>query len=148
MPFVAHASHHPWPRFGLLLLLLLTALPMLIVASRERSTLVDFLLIAKEWVMWETNSTEMPTACRRVEQISSERTADAPAVVLHPRKSIVNRFCGRLSRKDWPFICPEWNRYRVSCPNRGWTTKVPFNPLPLVVFLTFWQLRHTQKSKL
>lgn len=42
---------------------ILTALPMLAVASIALSTRVGFVLRAKDLVIWDTNSTEMPTAC-------------------------------------------------------------------------------------
>ena len=41
----------------------LTALPMEMVASLALSSRVGLVLMAKERVMWDTNSTEMPTAC-------------------------------------------------------------------------------------
>lgn len=44
---------------------LLTALPMLAVASFARSMRVGRTLSAKDLVIWDTNSTEMPTACRQ-----------------------------------------------------------------------------------
>lgn len=43
---------------------LLTALPIFAVASFARSTCVGLVLSAKDLVMWDTNSTEMPTACK------------------------------------------------------------------------------------
>lgn len=42
---------------------LLTALPMEMVASLALSSRVGLVLMAKDRVMWDTNSTEMPTAC-------------------------------------------------------------------------------------
>lgn len=41
----------------------LTALPMEMVASLALSSRVGLVLMAKERVIWDTNSTEMPTAC-------------------------------------------------------------------------------------
>lgn len=43
-----------------------TALPILAVASLALSTRVGLMLSAKDLVMWDTNSTEMPTACKVV----------------------------------------------------------------------------------
>lgn len=40
----------------------LTALPMEMVASLALSSRVGLVLMAKERVIWDTNSTEMPTA--------------------------------------------------------------------------------------
>lgn len=43
-----------------------TALPILAVASLALSMWVGLMLRAKDLVMWDTNSTEMPTACKVV----------------------------------------------------------------------------------
>lgn len=46
----------------------LTALPMLAVASIARSTRVLLVLRANDLVMCDTNSTEIPTACTQYTQ--------------------------------------------------------------------------------
>lgn len=51
---------------------LLTALPMEMVASLALSSRVGLVLTAKERVMWDTNSTEMPTACGQKRHFSHE----------------------------------------------------------------------------
>lgn len=48
---------------------LLTALPILAVASAALSTCVDLVLSANDLVMCETNSTEMPTACKHTNRM-------------------------------------------------------------------------------
>lgn len=57
---------------------LLTALPMEVVASLALSSRVGLVLMAKERVMWDTNSTEMPTACGQKRGFSHEGVGCSP----------------------------------------------------------------------
>lgn len=61
---VEHRMTHPSP---------LTALPMEAVASLALSSRVGLVLIAKDRVMWDTNSTDMPTAYRRRAELQLTR---------------------------------------------------------------------------
>lgn len=54
----------------------LTALPMKIVASLALSSRVGLVLTAKDRVRWDTNSTDMPTACRQEKETSGNRGED------------------------------------------------------------------------
>jgi len=64
---VEHRVIHPSP---------LTALPMKTVASLALSSRVGLVLTAKDRVMWDTNSTDMPTAYRREKGTSGNQRKD------------------------------------------------------------------------
>lgn len=51
----------------------LTALPMKIVASLALSSRVGLVLTAKDLVIWDTNSTDMPTAYRQEKRTSGNK---------------------------------------------------------------------------
>lgn len=77
-----HQAEHRVPGGGLCVAAHpLTALPMEMVASLAFSSRVGLVLMAKERVMWDTNSTEMPTACGQRGVFSQEK---ARVRGLHP----------------------------------------------------------------